>query len=103
MANTSHEQAALPRGGVDLYNYRELDERSGDGLQVQLMWRQAVSELVRDDLVVKVVDERLGDKFELPFSVDDVQGAREAFVHPFPYAASRGIDYNVSRPYAEAA
>jgi hypothetical protein len=58
---------------------RELAGRSGDGLEVTLLWDP------RDDsLAVVVRDTREGVRFEIP-----VEGARalDAFEHPFAYLA----------------
>jgi hypothetical protein len=58
---------------------RELAQRSGDGLEVTLLWDP------RDDaLTVVVQDTREGARFEIP-----VEGARalDVFEHPFAYLA----------------
>ena len=62
---------------------RELDHRTGDGVEVRLLWRPA-----DDALVVTVSDESRGGSFELPVAPGE---AREVFLHPFAYAAFRGI------------
>lgn len=58
---------------------RELDYREGDGLEVALVWY-----LGRDAIAVKVLDTRTGERFEIPV---DPASARDAFEHPFAYAA----------------
>jgi hypothetical protein len=58
---------------------RELDYRETDGLQVALVWYPA-----EDAIAVKVLDTRTGERFEIPVDADD---ARDAFDHPFAYAA----------------
>jgi hypothetical protein len=58
---------------------RELDYRETDGLQVALVWYQA-----EDAIAVKVLDTRTGERFEIPVDADN---ARDAFNHPFAYAA----------------
>ena len=57
---------------------RELDYREGDGLEVSLVWYPA-----RDEIAVKVLDMRTGERFEIPV---DRASARDAFYHPFAYA-----------------
>ena len=64
---------------------RELDSRTNDGLEIRLLWDP-------DDgrVAVAVADSRTGDEFG--FEVHDRERAREAFQHPFAYAAWRGIE-----------
>jgi hypothetical protein len=57
----------------------ELDYREGDGLEVTLVWYRE-----DDGIAVKVLDTRTGERFE--FHVDPAS-ARDAFQHPFAYAA----------------
>jgi hypothetical protein len=58
---------------------RELAHRSGDGLEVLLLWDS------RDDwLSVRVLDSRSGDSFEVP--VGDARPL-DVFEHPFAYLA----------------
>ena len=61
----------------------ELDHRSDSGLDVTLWW-----ECRENRAVVSVADNRAGDSFEL--TVEDAN-ARDAFEHPFAYAAFRGL------------
>jgi hypothetical protein len=59
--------------------FRELAERSGDGLEVSLLWDP------RDDtLSVRVHDARSGDRFDIP--VGDARPL-DVFEHPFAYLA----------------
>jgi hypothetical protein len=58
---------------------RELDYREGDGLEVTLAWYPE-----DDAIAVKVLDTRTGERFEFPV---DPASARDAFDHPFAYAA----------------
>ena len=63
----------------------ELDHRETDGVEVSLLWARstnAVSILVRDS--------KSGDDFELPVNPAE---ARDAFDHPYAYAARSGIAY----------
>lgn len=62
---------------------RELDHRSGDGLEVTLLWSA-----VTDRVYVAVTDERQGTTVEI--EVDPAR-AYDAFLHPFAYA--RADDY----------
>ena len=66
----SHHQA-LPR------SYRELDQRTADGLTVTLEWNPATAALR-----VVVVD-RESAPLSFPVRAED---ASDAFVHPFVYA-----------------
>jgi len=59
---------------------RELDVRSGDGLDVSLLWDPADG-----SIVVTVDDARTGEAFVIPVAATD---ALEAFHHPFAYAAA---------------
>jgi len=58
---------------------RELDSRESDGLEITLVWYPA-----EDAIAVKVLDTRTGERFEFPV---DASRARDAFDHPFAYAA----------------
>jgi len=58
---------------------RELDSRESDGLEVSLVWYPA-----EDAIAVKVLDLRTGERFEFPVPSSQ---ARDAFDHPFAYAA----------------
>ena len=61
---------------------RELDSRSGDGLEVRLLWRP------QDNAVlVAVADSRSGETFAI--EVREGDDALHVFHHPFAYAASR--------------
>jgi hypothetical protein len=62
---------------------RELDRRSGDGLDVALLWQPETNRVS-----VSVFDAKTGDDFQLEV---DAAEAIDAFHHPFPYAAARGI------------
>jgi hypothetical protein len=64
---------------------RELDQRSHDGIDVLLLWRE------RDDrAVVTVADAKTGERFsiEVPYG----ERALRVFHHPFAYAAWHRID-----------
>ena len=59
---------------------RELDRRTGDGIEVRLLWS-------RNDgrVAVAVADTRTGEVFEVP--VRKGERALEVFHHPYAYAA----------------
>jgi hypothetical protein len=57
---------------------RELNYREGDGLEVTLVWYPT-----RNEIAVKVLDTRTGERFEIPV---DHGAAHDAFHHPFAYA-----------------
>lgn len=59
---------------------RELDRRTGDGIEVRLLWSQNDGHLT-----VTVTDTKTGDAFELP--VREGERALEVFHHPYAYAA----------------
>jgi hypothetical protein len=63
---------------------RELDSRTNDGIDVRLLWDP-------DDgrIAIAVADSKSGEQFG--FEVSERERARQAFRHPFSYAASRGI------------
>jgi hypothetical protein len=62
--------------------YRELDHRSGDGLDVRMLWRP-----FDDTIHVAVSDEKTGEAFSI--QVSEGERAREVFHHPYAYAATR--------------
>jgi hypothetical protein len=62
----------------------ELSSRSGNGVDVALLWQQ------RDNTaIVFVVDRRSGEEFVLDVQEND--NALDMFHHPYAYAASRLI------------
>jgi hypothetical protein len=68
--------------------FRELAHRSGDGIDVALVWHRPT-----DSLSVTVLDERSGAAFELV--VETGAEALDVFDHPFAHAAWRGVDYGL--------
>ena len=60
---------------------KELAHRSGDGLEVTLVWYPALNHVG-----VRVADARSGEHFELRV---DRAAALDAFEHPFAYAPAR--------------
>ncbi len=56
---------------------RELDSRSGDGIEVTLLWEPDT-----ERVLVAVVDARTGDTFRIDVDPAD---ALEAFRHPYAY------------------
>jgi len=63
---------------------RELDHRTGDGIDVTLLWYPETSRVS-----VAVVDVRSGEAFELTVPPAD---ALEAFRHPYAYATRGRTD-----------
>ncbi len=59
---------------------RELDRRTGDGIDVRLLWCQEDGRLT-----VAVADTQTGVAFELP--VREGERALDVFHHPYAYAA----------------
>lgn len=75
---------------------RELDSRVSDGIDVRLRWHPT------DDRVsVAVHDRKTGEAFEL--AVGEDERARDVFLHPFAYAASRRTLSAGSGPVADVA
>jgi hypothetical protein len=70
------------RTEVDLPGLRELDQRSGNGLEVTLLWSQRTG-----SVFVCVEDERTETGFQ--FAVDPAD-ALEAFRHPYGYGRRGG-------------
>jgi hypothetical protein len=72
----------------------ELAHRTGDGLDVLLLWNRG-----DDQLKVVVDDLRTGSSFELV--AGDGKQALDAFHHPFAYAARGVTDRCQARPEGE--
>jgi hypothetical protein len=66
---------------------RELAHRVNDGVEIVLFWNEAT-----DELTVCVSDERSRAYFELAARRDQ---ALDVFYHPYAYAASIGIPYDM--------
>jgi glycine cleavage system aminomethyltransferase T len=64
---------------------RELDTRTGEGILVRLLWYAAT-----DTTAVSVLDSTGEESFEI---VVDAEQARDAFDHPFAYAAIGGVSF----------
>lgn len=64
---------------------RELDARSADGIDVQLLWYPAT-----DSVSVRVRDATHDTSFEVVFDPAD---ALDAFHHPFAYASRYGVEF----------
>lgn len=64
----------------------ELARRGGDGIEVALLWDAAT-----DTVAVQVVDHGDGESFELV--VERGANALDVYLHPYAYAAWRGVDY----------
>jgi hypothetical protein len=64
---------------------RELDHRTGDGIDVTLLWYPDT-----DRVSVAVVDVRTGEAFELTVPASD---ALKAFKHPYAYATRRRTEH----------
>lgn len=63
---------------------RQLDSRTGDGIEVQLLWDE-----LDGDVVVTVADAKTGDRFLLEVGLKD--DAMDVFRHPFAHAAWREV------------
>lgn len=72
----------LPARTVKVRRMRELHSRSGDGIQVRLLWNE------RDDTtIVAVADAKAGEDFTVEVRQDD--RPLDVFHHPYAYAAAR--------------
>jgi hypothetical protein len=72
------------------HTWRELAGRESDGLEILLLWSKSAGRVK-----VAVTDAKLDEHFEF-----DVAGADAlaAFYHPFAYAASRGLLFDLALP-----
>ena len=71
---------------IDIQQAREeLAHRRNHGLDVTLFWSKA-----DDEVTVEVVDERMGEVFEIRARREC---ALDAFHHPYAYAAAQGVEY----------
>jgi hypothetical protein len=66
------------------HTHRELDARSGDGLDIRLLWSPA-----DNTVIVTVADLRSGELFIIPVAARE---AHDAFQHPFSYAGAPALD-----------
>ncbi len=64
---------------ADSRDLRELDHRSGDGIEVSLLWSAGTGEVF-----VTVEDTRVGSEFRIAV---DPAAALDAFHHPYAAAA----------------
>lgn len=69
----------------------ELSSRSGNGIDVALLWRR-----YDNTVTVVVVDSRNGDAFLL--NVHESDNALDMYHHPYAYAAQRRIDHGWPKP-----
>ena len=72
---------------------KELDSRTGDGIEVQLLWHPA-----DNSISVFVYDATHASGFEVDVDASD---ALDAFHHPFAYAASRGVPFETPQRHDE--
>jgi len=75
---------------TEITEARELDARTGDGLDVRLLWYPAT-----EVVTVSVDDAKCGSGFEF---VVEPNEALDAFHHPFAYASFRGIEFDAPAP-----
>lgn len=64
---------------LTMNSLRELDHRSGDGIEVTLLWNP-----LTDSVSLQVLDTRSGEMFALPVAAGD---ELTAFHHPYAYAS----------------
>jgi hypothetical protein len=70
---------------------RELDRRTSDGIDVQLLWNPRT-----DRVSIAVEDGRSGERFEVAVAASE---ALTAFHHPYAYAARRTVRSHSPRPH----
>jgi hypothetical protein len=80
---------------TDITEARELDARTGDGIDVQLLWYAAT-----ETVTVSVYDAKSDNGFEV---VVEPNEALDAFHHPFAYASFRGIEFDAPAPACDEA
>jgi hypothetical protein len=68
-------ESVIDAASITEDDWRELASRSGDGLQISLVWSKSA-----DRVQVTVCDERLREPFDIPIDGAD---ALSAFHHPF--------------------
>ena len=73
------------------HDFRELDRRVSDGIEVRLLWSTK-----NDRLLVAVNDTKIDDAFTIEIS--EPRRALDAFHHPFAYAADREPSQTVHEP-----
>jgi hypothetical protein len=66
---------------IHLIETKELDARSGDGLEVRLLWQAGT------DVLVEILDARRDERVVFRVAA---HRALDAFRHPFAYAARAG-------------
>lgn len=64
-------------------NITDLATRTGDGLEVTLLWNE-----IEDSTFVHVKDTRTGDEFEIPTSREK---AWDVYQHPYAYRDAAAI------------
>jgi hypothetical protein len=75
---------------------RELDSRISDGIDVRLLWHSSDGHVS-----VAVHDRKTDEEFEV--AVAESEQARDVFLHPYAYAASRRAVSAGSGPAADVA
>jgi hypothetical protein len=83
------EEEIMP--GVSHTEVRELDRRTSDGIDVQLLWNPRT-----DRVSIAVEDGRSGEQFEVAVAASE---ALTAFHHPYAYAARRTLRSHYRRPH----
>jgi hypothetical protein len=76
---------------LSTHTQTELAHRSGDGMDVTLLWLQGADQ---DKVVVCVCDRREGAYFEIPA---EVHLALDVYYHPFAYRDFSTVDCEDSR------
>jgi hypothetical protein len=74
-------------------SWRELDRRSGEGLEVTLLWRPSNGQN-NGSILVCVYDSRSGAYFEI---TPEPNLALDVYHHPFAYRDFSAVDYEDSR------
>ena len=91
----SSSQPTIDATPATIGDWRELASRAGDGLEISLFWSRSAN-----CVKVTVLDERLGEFFDLDVAAAD---ALSAFYHPFAYVANTRRSMRSRTPATPAA
>jgi hypothetical protein len=80
---------------LELLGARELDARTGDGIDVRLLWQET-----NNRVYVHAADARTGEQFVVAVDRAD---ALDAFRHPFAYASAAARRSRTQAPLRGAA
>jgi hypothetical protein len=85
METTKQDQSELEE-----LDFKVLDQRKNDGIEVTLLWRAEPPEVK-----VKVLDTKKGESFSVP--VTENENALKVFNHPYSFAGHQAVAASVAR------